>query len=435
MSTAAFSYAASSTAFFDQPDLNPFPTAAERQARERPLLPSRNNSNSTSSTLAFAPAPERTAFRYPRPYVQACCKGTLGLVYESGRVVFRALACNSWSCPHCRKRKAANLLDRLRRGMAARPDYKRGLVTLTVDPSQFGAICTGTGYYTKAGKPFAGYVSAETLDRMVARGELRATRMWRPPTAEQYEAAYRAMSKEVNRLLSRLRTHAKRQDLAKWGYFRVVELHRNGWPHYHLVFEHPILTVEEVGPLIERWALGIVHYQSVESLDDLVGEVAPYLTSPEAKGKEYQFAASALPKHFRLWSCSKDFLAAPQARDPEADKPINGIALRGHFTDYGRLYEQHSKAREPLSHSLELVHAPHLKGEPITLPSATVYHALAATPGGSVSQVQLYGDLALTFYATIVSTDTLEVSPALGELHKSSLAKDLMVVVGASLRI
>lgn len=159
----------------------------------------------------------------------------------------RALACNSWSCPHCRQQKAANLLDRLCRGLASRPNHYRGLVTATLDPSQFGAVCIGKSYYTKNGKPFAGQVSPETLDKITETGTLKERNMWSAPTEEQYKAAYRAMSKEFNRLMARLRTYAKRRDLDRWSYLRSVELHRNGWPHYHIVLEHPTVPDQSGG--------------------------------------------------------------------------------------------------------------------------------------------------------------------------------------------
>jgi len=137
------------------------------------------------------------------------------------------------------------------------------------------------------------------------------------------------MSREWSRLRSRLAKVGK-----GWEHFRVVELHRNGWPHYHVVLEHPTLGAGSVAGPVAGWSLGISDVRSVE-LDDAVGEIAPYLTSAEGKGggsKAYQFAAYALPDGFRLVSASRAFLGEPEPDDAPA--PDYALAVRGHFTGH-----------------------------------------------------------------------------------------------------
>ncbi len=262
-----------------------------------------------------------TPFREPKPYVQKCCKGTLALFLEAGRVVFTALPCGSWSCSSCRKVLAAQLLDRLRCGMESRAEHRRTLLTLTIDPKSFGAVPIGHAYWDRQRKPALPHES------------VKRTVLWSQPTVKQFAAAVESMSSDWHKLNNRLGKKCSSLDLPRFGYFRVVELHRNGWPHYHVVLEHPDLGPEDVNRQVAGWSLGITDAREI-SLDDAVGELAPYLCSAERKGngsKAYQFAATALPKNFRLYSVSRDFLAAPA--EPEVS-PEHSFPVRGHFSTH-----------------------------------------------------------------------------------------------------
>lgn len=273
-------------------------------------------------------------FEYPRPYVQACCKASLGLAYSGGDIVFTALTCGSWSCPHCRKVLAARTLNRLRRGMESR-EALRTFVTLTIDPSQFGAHPVGWADWDSAGNPCLPEHSA------------RRSTLWSEPSRAQFAEAVKAMSAEFSALMKRLNRKASYRNLNKWGYFRVIELHRNGWPHYHVVLEHPTFTAGDIEQQLSGWSLGRVDARAI-SLEDAIGEVAPYLVCAENKAggsKAYQFAARALPKNFRLYQPSQGFLA-PQEQDEEREKPIETVVLKGYFMghfeslrDYGSLFE------------------------------------------------------------------------------------------------
>ena len=342
--------------FFDVPPWKgpPRPPSPRGEGPPRaggPLVTSRNNSH---------PPPAADLWRGPwrpvRAYVGACCTGTLALYYGDGRVVFGALACGSWTCAHCRPRLAARQLDRLRRGMESRPDNRRTLVTLTVDPFKFGAVRVGTN----------------------VQKDGRKTAMVSEATSEQFAAAAAAMSKEWDALNKRLGQKAKRAGVERVGYFRVVELHRNGWPHYHVIVEHPTWGADELSVQLSGWKLGRVQADEV-SLDAAVGEVAPYLTSAEKKGngsKAYQFAGMALPEGFRLVSSSRDFLGALLEVE---DRPEHGVAIRGHFTSY------HQAARE-MGAETRLVLHPATEG---------VYRP----PSRTIA----LGDAAVAYYAALVA--------------------------------
>jgi hypothetical protein len=279
------------------------------------LVTSRNNSHIAWWTHYDTP------FREVRPYVAKCCTGTLAVLHEAGRVSFSALPCGSWSCPTCRKVLSAQLLDRFRRGSESRGDLQRTLLTLTLDPSRFGASAIGQAFWDQSGHPTVPWKA------------VRRTTLWSPPTADQFHRACVGMSSEWDRLNKRLGVKCQRAGLDRFGYFRVVELHRNGWPHYHAVLEHPHLAADDVDRQLAGWSLGRYEASPV-SLDDAVGEVAPYLVCAERKAsshKAYQFAATALPHNFRLYSASRGFLADPLEPELELE---HSFAVRGHFTSH-----------------------------------------------------------------------------------------------------
>lgn len=314
------------------------------------LVTSRNNSHPW--TGPWRPTPG---------YVAACSSGTLALHYADGRVVFGALACRSWNCSYCRPRLAARTLDRLRRGMESRPAAVRSFITPTLDPKAFGAVVVG-----KTQQP-----------------DGRWTNLVSEPSPDQFHAAAVAMSRHWDRLNKRLQSKARRAGAARVGYFRVVELHRNAWPHYHVVLEHPEWGVGELRHQLDGWRLGRIDARPV-SLQDAVGEVAPYLVSPERKAggsKAYQFAARALPKGFRLYSASRGFLGEVPRED---EGPDYGVALRGHFTEY------HRTLRELGADVRLVLHAPSEEHVP---PARTVAR----------------GDAALVYFASLVEARGLHM--------------------------
>jgi hypothetical protein len=251
--------------------------------------------------------------------------------------------------------------------MESRADAQRWLVTLTIDPSAFGAVRIGSALWDDG----------------------RETALWSEPTRAQFNAAAAAMSKAWDRWMRALNARARRAGLDPWGYFRVVELHRNVWPHYHVVLEHPTIATD---PDTSSWPLGISDVRAV-SIDDAVGEVAPYLVSSESKGKghkAYQFAAAALPKGFRLYSPSRGFLGPVSPPDgPPIEPPEHALVLRGHFTGY------HQLARDWGAESRLLLPTPAALDRPHRPPSACL-----AT-----------GDGAVLLYVELADADALHVRP------------------------
>lgn len=285
------------------------------EGRGPSLVTPRNNSDPPMWAQYSSP------FREARPYVRRCGTGTLGLMLGAERIAFTALTCKSWSCPSCRRVNAARILDRLRRGMEERAEWQRTFMTLTLNPADFGAVPVGWAGWDQHG------------NRTALHKAVRRSRLWSSPSPAQFKAACEVMSAEWNRLNDRLRMKAARAKVARHDYFRGIELHRNGWPHYHVVLEHPTWTHEDIEPQVSGWKLGRVDLREI-SLDDAVAELAPYLVNSEGQGKSYQFAALALPKGFRLHSSSREFLADVQPL--EREEVLHHVVLPGHFFAHHR---------------------------------------------------------------------------------------------------
>lgn len=344
------------------------PRPSDRPARSA-LLPTRNNSHKINWAAYDTP------LREPRKYVEKCGTGSLAVMFGAGQVGFSALACNSWSCSHCRRSKAASLLDLTRRGMESRSDYHRTFITLTLNPKDFGAKVIGTAYWDAQG------------NRTTSSKAQRRTTLWSQPTKKQFQAACEAMSAEWDRLNKRLRRFTEYRDLQAVEYFRVVELHRNVWPHYHAVFEHPELTADDLAKPVKGWKLGRVDLRPI-SLDDAVGELAPYLVSTEkGKGsKAYQFAATALPKGFRLYSCSRGFLGTPDEPERVVE---HSFAVKGHFkTHHDTATSWGADAR-------------------IVLPPAPEPGKPPRLPGSSL----ITGDAATRYYLELLEQQPLHLTP------------------------
>ena len=336
----------------------------------RPLVTSRNNSHKTNW------AKYDTPLREPRKYVERCGTGSLAMMFEPGSVAFTALTCGSWSCPTCRKQNAARQLDRLRRGMESRPDHHRTFVTLTLNPANFGARPLGYAYWDAAG------------NRTTSSKSQRRTTLWSEPTQKQFQAACEAMSTEFDKLTKRLRRFCEYRDLPPVEYFRVVELHRNLWPHYHVLLEHPDLGASDLAKPLRGWDLGRTDAREI-SLDDAVGELAPYLVSTERKSggsKAYQFAATALPKGFRLYSASRNFLAAAT----ELGRPVeHSFAVKEHF------HTHHQTAASWGADARILLHPPQPDDKPHKPPSSSL----------------MTGDGATRYYLELLAAQPVYLSP------------------------
>ncbi len=351
-----------------------------------PLVTSRNNSHKINW------ADYDTPLREPRKYVEKCGTGSLAMMFGPGSVAFTALSCGSWSCPHCRKQNAARQLDRLRRGMESRPDHRRSLVTLTLNPADFGAKPCGFAYWDAQG------------NRTTASKAQRRTMLWSEPTVRQFQAACVAMSREWDKLNRRLIRKTNYAELPRFDYFRVVELHRNLWPHYHVVLEHSELGADDIKKQLDGWKLGRTDAREI-SLDDAVGELAPYLVSTERKGngsKAYQFAATALPKNFRLYSASRNFLADPT----ELGRPVeHSFAVSGHFTTH------HQTAESWGADARIVLPMPQPSDKPHKPPSSSL----------------MTGDGATLYYTELLASQPIALGPQACEHLKNSGTTDCSI--------
>ena len=295
------------------------------------------------------PPLETSLYGQPRKYVQNCGKGTLALQFKD-HVSFTALTCGSWTCKTCRKVRGAQLLDRLHRGMKSRQSLNRIFVTLTLDPSLFNAVPIGKAHWDAEGN------RTEDSEKAV-----RSTTLWSEPDEFHFKWAIESMSKQWNNLNTRLKSKARRAGVAAHGYFRVVELHRNGWPHYHVVIEHPTWKAADIQKQVSGWNLGTVVQAADISIDDAIGEVAPYLVSHESKGsghKAYQFAGYALPEGFRLYTSSHDFLAEPE--QPKGEEVfLHAYVLKGHFFSHNQAVKEFGGDSKIVLHPIQDGDLPH----------------------------------------------------------------------------
>lgn len=317
---------AESTHFFDMAAHLPLPPGPSMW-RPSPVLD--NPKEQLPPPVVSVPSRESgNASRNSRTSVQRCGQGTLA-VNRSGRLEFHALRCDSWSCPECRPVKAAQLQRRLRGALAGRRNAKFSFCTLSVNPARFEGRQIGWR----------------------GRDDGTRIRVYARPTPSQFNAVIHAMSHEWHAFKRRMDNRTRRAHQPTVEYFRVVELNRDGWPHYHVILVHPSWEAAGLERHVQEWGLGFVKVEPAGP-DGAVRRLAPYLLSHEAKAagaKAYQFAALALPKGSRLWSASRGLLPAKKVADLHQfggnAESVAAVVLRGHVSSY-----QH-KARERGAHT------------------------------------------------------------------------------------
>jgi len=262
--------------------------------------------------------------------------------------------------------------------MESRSNWNRWFITPTINPADYGADPIGTRFW-----------GADDLEVDDPAFAVRASTMWSEPTRAQFDAAVRDMSAKWAELTDALNARARRAGLGRWEYFRVTELHRNVWPHYHAVVEHESIVD---APDLELWNLGRVDVRPID-IDDAVGELAPYLVCSESKGKgghkAYQFAAPSLPRGFRLYSPSRGFLKRPQRDEELHPRPDHALVVRGHFTGH------HESVRGFGGDSRLLLPTPAAADRPHRPPSSSL-----AT-----------GDGAVRYYVELADAAALHVRP------------------------
>lgn len=138
------------------------------------------------------------------------------------------IRCNTWGCPECRPRKARLLVDRAQNGNIGnyqsagfRSRYDCKLLTLT---------CPGADYRQKTDNPHTvNYTGGNEPD-----------------------IAYRKMLKDFNKLMTAVRK-SRKGDLH---YIRVVERHRDGYPHLHVVLVGSAVRPKDILAQIQNLWMG-----------------------------------------------------------------------------------------------------------------------------------------------------------------------------------
>jgi hypothetical protein len=95
------------------------------------------------------------------------------------------------------------------------------------------------------------------------------------------ERAWRVVGPELNRFLTALRQHVKRNYGAKIAYFWTLEAHPDaskphyGWPHYHIVIlGMPFIAKEKIAAW---WGLGFIKVRLLDGLGGVVRYMAKYM--------------------------------------------------------------------------------------------------------------------------------------------------------------
>lgn len=144
----------------------------------------------------------------------------------TGSTVLIALTCRRWGCPHCGRKKTTHFAHRVR---AAAPT---SLITLTVNPNCY---CE---------------------------------------PREAYD--------DTRRQLSALATKLRRR-FDEFEYFRVLEVTRKGWPHYHLVARAPYIPQRLLSEMwAELTAASIVDVRAIKKVGDVYSYIVKYLAKQKA---------------------------------------------------------------------------------------------------------------------------------------------------------
>lgn len=131
------------------------------------------------------------------------------------------IRCRRWTCRHCGERRVSHYAHKVQKAQPNR------LVTLTVNPAH-----------------------------------------WSEP-----RAAYDGTRKAVTALATKLR-----RILGEWEYFRVLEVTKRGWPHYHLVVRSPYIHQPVLSKMWkELTGAQIVDVRQIRKVGDVYSYVVKYL--------------------------------------------------------------------------------------------------------------------------------------------------------------
>lgn len=231
------------------------------------------------------------------------CPNSPGVIYgryhsfESEDAGFKAipLPCDSWSCPFCREQKARAIMARSLRGGIVAAAYRAGfresynfkLLTLSLPGREFRAktdneLTQGTVRYP--------YDRAKYGKRA---GELRPA----------YTGSYTPVdaAKFLSDNFTGLRKWIRGAIGSDYHYLRVMESHKDGYPHLHVLLVGDCIAPASILGLIQGWwhehTGGGVHLKVLENkgIVDAVKYVLKYLfKEPENFGARRRlFTASA----------------------------------------------------------------------------------------------------------------------------------------------
>lgn len=135
--------------------------------------------------------------------------------------VIIAVECGRWSCQHCGKKKVAKYALRVKE---AAPNK---LITLTVNPARWGS------------------------------------------PREAYDGTRRKVS-DLTKVL--------RKSYGEFEYFRILEVTKKGWPHYHLITRSPYIPQAELSDLWRQLTgAPIVDVRMIKKVGDVYWYVVKYL--------------------------------------------------------------------------------------------------------------------------------------------------------------
>lgn len=183
-----------------------------------------------------------------------------GITIDGKKLVAGPLSCNSWNCPYCHDKMKKRLYRRVLKGVMGRDtgsEYSRKFLTLT-----YG------GTHKRCGS-----------DPVIA---------------------YEEMALAFHKLIKALR-----ERYGHFDYFRVCELHKDGWPHFHVMLVGDSIAPKDVLDHVELYwreyyGMGFVRINCIKFKDakHATNYMLKYIT------KDIQQVA----KRKRIFSASRDAL-------------------------------------------------------------------------------------------------------------------------------
>lgn len=246
-----------------------------------------------------------------------------GYIPAENKVVTSKIACGSWSCPYCGKKKRKTLYNRMRNGNLISDNIsKYGLkfATLTFGGEQDRKpFRVREKKYDKWGDCYCG----DYLTQQVWNSKKKAFR-----TAYVYDVVkmYEIMSEKFSMLIEALRIH-----YPGFHYFRICENHVDGVPHFHVLFAGnsiiPKGFLDRVTLLWRhKYSLGFVKVNNVKFSDanHAINYLLKYLTKD----------IKSVGKYKRIFSASKGSLQKKGQKQWVNSTVIYGRTYPGGHREY-----------------------------------------------------------------------------------------------------